>query len=482
MFVSAMAILLLASLVVMLHFVRKSVKEEALQKSMQTLEGTVQRIDNILLSVEQTTGNAYFAMFPYLNQPDMIHQYTRRVVESNPYVVGCAVAMKPYFYKDRELFMAYYRHEDALSAESPIIRLETFGNTPYTDQKWFKIPMASAKPGWIKPMKGEDGVDEPIMTFSLPIPGVDGQPIGIIGVDVSLSHLSQIILSAKTSPNSYSMLLDDDGSFIVHPDSSKLLLQTDFTQMDRSAAATIKEASQAMASGETGYRPFRMNGTDYFVFYKPFKRAMIRGRTMEELNWSVGIVYPEDDIFGDYNRLLYYVLTIAIVGLLLLFVLSRFIIHRQLVPLRLLTASTQRIAQGNYHETIPDSHQQDEIGRLQDHFQLMQQSLATNIDELEQMTQTLRQREQELQAAYDRVRQADHMKTAFLHNMTNQMEHPADVIVSDVHALCKGGRHQAKEEAGRLADEIGQQGEAIASLLDNLLRVSLEEKRKEDRP
>ena len=203
---------------------------------------------------------------------------------------------------------------------------------------------------------------------------------------------------------------------------------------------------------------------------------------MEELNWSVGIVYPEDDIFGDYNRLLYYVLTIAIVGLLLLFVLSRIIIHRQLVPLRLLTASTQRIAQGNYHETIPDSHQQDEIGRLQDHFQLMQQSLATNIDELEQMTQTLRQREQELQAAYDRVRQADHMKTAFLHNMTNQMEHPADVIVSDVHALCKGGRHQAKEEAGRLADEIGQQGEAIASLLDNLLRVSLEEKRKEDRP
>ena len=171
MFVSAMAILLLASLVVMLHFVRKSVKEEALQKSMQTLEGTVQRIDNILLSVEQTTGNAYFAMFPYLNQPDMIHQYTRRVVESNPYVVGCAVAMKPYFYKDRELFMAYYRHEDALSAESPIILLETFGNTPYTDQKWFKIPMASAKPGWIKPMKGEDGVDEPIMTFSLPIPG-----------------------------------------------------------------------------------------------------------------------------------------------------------------------------------------------------------------------------------------------------------------------------------------------------------------------
>lgn len=482
MIVSAMAILLLASLVVMLHFVRKSVKEEAFQKAMQTLEGTVQRIDNILLSVEQTTGNAFFTMLPYVNQPEKVQQYAQRVVASNPYVVGCAVAMKPYFYKDRELFMAYYRHEDCLSAESPIVFMETFGNTPYTAQKWFKIPMASAKPGWIKPMKGEDGVGEPIMTFSLPIPGNDSLPIGIIGVDVSLSHLSQIVLSTKTSPNSYSMLLDGDGSFIVHPDSSKLLLQTDFTQLDQTAAATIKEASQAMASGETGYRPFRMKGTDYFVFYKPFKRTMIRGRAMEEVNWSVGIIYPEDDIFGDYNRLLYYVLAIALIGLLLLFVLSRIIIHRQLVPLRLLTASAQRIAQGNYHEAIPDSHQQDEIGRLQDHFQLMQQSLATNIDELEQMTETLRQREQELQAAYDHVRQADYMKTAFLHNMTNQMEGPAEVIVSDVHTLCKRGRHMAKLEAGRLADDIGQKGETIASLLDNLLHVSFDEKRKEERP
>ena len=55
MIVSAIALLLLASLGVMLYFSRQALKQEALQNAEQTLEGTVQHIDNILLSVEQAT-------------------------------------------------------------------------------------------------------------------------------------------------------------------------------------------------------------------------------------------------------------------------------------------------------------------------------------------------------------------------------------------------------------------------------------------
>lgn len=481
MVVSAMAILLMASLVVMLHFSRKAVKEEALQKAAQTLEGTVQQIDNILLSVEQASGNIFFALLPYLNEPDKIFEYSRRLVASNPYVTGCAIAMKPYYYKDRELFMAYV-YRSANRTDAPLIESETFGNCPYTEQAWYSGPMASGKPGWLNPLKGMDFDTAPITTFCLPIPGPDGKPVAVIGVDVSLSLLSHIVLATKASPNSYCTLLADDGSFIVHPDSSKLLHHTVFTQMDKMSDTTMKEAAEAMVSGETGYREFRMAGKDYYIFYKPFKRAAVRGRSMEELKWSAGIIYPEDDIFGEYNRLLYYVLAIAIVGLIVLFVLSRAIIHKQLIPLRLLTASAQRIARGNYNEKIPDSHQQDEIGRLQDHFQLMQQSLAANISELEQLTATLQERGEELNTAYERVRQADRMKTVFLHNMSDQMEEPAKAIMADVNALCDSSRRMDKDEVVRLTDDIGKQGEAIADLLDNLLRVSDEETNKEARP
>ena len=477
MVVSAMALLLMASLTIMLHFSRKTVKEEALQKASQTLEGTVQHIDNILLSVEQAAGNTYINMTPYLDKPDMITSFSRELVNANPYIIGCAIAFKPYYFHDRENFMAYFHRANSNpnSTESPIIQSETFANCPYTEQIWFTKPMSSGKPGWMNPLVEQESEIEPIITFCLPLRGQDGTMVGVMGVDVSLSLLSHIILSAKPSPNSYSILLADDGSFMVHPDDN--MLQHNSIHI---AAPTVKAATDAMLSGETGYKPFRMNNTDYYVFYKPFKRTIVPGRSMEALNWSAGIIYPADDIFGDYNLLLYYVLAIAIIGLLLLYVLSRTIIHHQLLPLRLLTKSAQRIAQGNYSEIIPDSHQQDEIGRLQNDFQQMQQSLATHVGELEQLTATLQKHNDDLQIAYEQARQANRMKTTFLHNMTDQMSGPSIIIDKDVELLCDSSHTIDYDEACRLTDEIQKQGKTIAELLNDLLRMAEEETGKEE--
>ena len=146
----AMAILLMASLAVMLYYSRKAVKEEALQKASQTLEAAVQRIDNILLSVEQTSGNIFFSMINHVDDPDMMLTYSRKLVENNPFVAGCAIAFKENYYKDRQYFMAYvYRNDDGNMAysDSPIIQAETFGNRPYTEQVWFTQPMETGRSG-----------------------------------------------------------------------------------------------------------------------------------------------------------------------------------------------------------------------------------------------------------------------------------------------------------------------------------------------
>lgn len=456
MLVFAMGILLLAALVVMLHFSRKSVKEEALQKASQTLEGTVQHIDNILLSVEQSTGNLYYNIFSRLDSTEDMTVYCQELVESNPYIDGCAIAFRSVCYESNKHFMDFY-----------------------TERKWFKTPMTTGAATWQTPIKGTINEGDPAITFSLPLTKNNGELIGIIGVDMSLSRLSRVVLDAKPSPNSYCTLLADDGSFIVHPDSAKLNYQTIFEQNGRGTTPTMKKAAESMISGETGYMPFTMNGKDYYVFFKPFKRMSMRGRTVDNLKWSVGIIYPEEDIFGDYNLLLYYVLAIAIISLLLFFMLCRTITHRLLLPLRMLTNSAQEIAAGKYDLTIPNTRRQDEIGQLQDNFGQMQQSLAANVHELEEMKATLEKHNKSLHAAYDKARKASRMKTAFLHNMTDQMIPPAKAIASDVKALSHFDKNMGMERVGRLADDIQQQGETITDLLNGLLRISEEGKEKE---
>ena len=474
--VSAMAILLMATLTVMLYYSKKALKEEALEKVSQTLEGTVQSIDNILLSVEQTTGNIYFNLIPHLDQPDMMFTYSRQIVEANKYVSGCAIAFRENFYREHDLFMPYFRREN-IGGRDNIIQVETFANGPYTEQVWYTRPMESARPEWLNPLTGlgNDTGEAPIFTFSLPLYGADGKTAGVVGVDVKLSQLSQIVSATKPSANSYCVLLDSDGTFIVRPSGNKSFLQTAFSLYGDDA--DVGEAVKAMVSGETGYKPFRLNGIDYYVFFKPFKRAAVPGRSMEKLEWSVGIIYPEDDIFGDYNSLSTYVLAVAVVGLLLLFFCCRVMIHRQLKPLLMLTASAQRIAKGKYNELIPDSRQADEVGRLQDNFQKMQQSLSAYIGELEQLKTTLQQHGEDLNAAYNQAQKADRMKTAFLHNMTNQMIGPAEAIDRDVSALCND--KVGNQDISQLSDDIQQNGSTIAELLDNLISISADEKRKE---
>ena len=426
--VSAMAILLIASLVVMLIYTRKKVKEETLSRVTLTLDATVQNIDNILLSVEQATGNVYYSLVPQLNNPKTLDAYRRNLIDSNPYVADCTIAI---------------------------------GDTTVTQSQWT-----------IKPAKqGED----PFISFSVPLYTFSGKLSGYICTDVSVGLLSRIVAETKPSENSFCMLLDSVGNFIVHPNTEKIMLHSALEVSQADADSDVGEAVRAMMSGQTGYRAFSLWGKNYYVFYKPFNRGSVRGRIISHLGWSAGIVYPERDILGDYNNLKYYVLTISIIGLLLMYLLSYTVIKSRLKPLIMLTAQAQHIAAGNFSEPVPDSRHIDEVGRLQGNFQLMQRSLAAQIDELDSLKNTLYSRCEGLRQAYDEAKKADRMKTAFLHNMTNQMMEPAETIEQDVLQLCS----KSECDTAQLVSDIQEKGKTITELLKNLITMSDDEMRKE---
>ena len=204
--VAALASLLTVALFIMFHYSRKAVKEEALQKASQTLESTVQNIDNILFSVEQASGNIYFLRLKDLDKPDKMFEYSRRLVESNPYIDGCAIAFEPYHFKDRgKYFMAYIHHEesgDLAASNSPIIMSETFGSTPYNEQRWYVQPMEKGVPCWINPLKDEETEDDVLITFCLPIYDKDGKKIGIMGAMYlsAYSRTSSLVPSLRPTP------------------------------------------------------------------------------------------------------------------------------------------------------------------------------------------------------------------------------------------------------------------------------------------
>ena len=476
------ALLLLAmTLGILAYFSHMALREEAIRNAEQTLEGTVQNIDNILLSVEQSTGNIYYDLLKHLDDPDRMFTYSRALVESNPNIVGCAIAFKPGYYPDRDLFMAYvHRKTSPTHGHSNLETSETFANRPYTEQIWYSEPMKTGEVGWIDPLKGMDTEDnEPLITFCLPFTDGGNERVGLIAVDVSINQLSKIILAAKPSANGYSVLLGHNGAYIVHPDKEKLSNPMIFSQKEQNVDPSEIEAAETMLAGKRGMKEFRRGNSDWCVFFKPFERVRWEGRSVGAIGWSVGVVCPEEDIFDTHNTLLFLVVTIAIVGLVLFFVLCSWMIRRQLKPLRRLTRSAQHIADGNYNESLPYNDRHDEIGLLQEQFEQMQRSLQQQVDELEDDTAQLQQHGDMLRTAYDKTLESDEMKSSFLHYMTKQMAVSTESIDGSVTTLCNNYHYLSQQQKERQVDNIERRTQTIVELLNHIAHFTESNTKKE---
>lgn len=467
--------LLVVSLGALFLYTRKALVEESKMDAEQRLEGTVQNVDNILMSIEQSAGNIYYRLLEHLDHPDQMASLCRHLIESNPNIDGAAIAFKPNYYPDRELFITYihrkkYNSPELISSNSP-------GNYPYTKQEWYTETMRTCRPAWINPGQNKEYNLEPVVTFCLPIRDHSRECVGVIAVGLSVDLLSQIVLETKPSPHSYSVLLANDGTYIIHPNHEKLAGKNVLTEPDVTDAPSAVEAAKAMLKGDTGDMSFHMNGYNWYLFYKPFVRNSLPGRSMEELKWHIATIYPFEDIFGEYYHLVLHVLGIVVIALFVFYLLCRTAIRKQLKPLMYLTESAERIADGHYDENIPNVNRDDEVGVFYKHFQIMQKELEKNIATQEERKTVQNQRHEELEKHYRQIMDEDQMKTTFLHSVTNRMIAPSKAILDSVITLCDNYQNMTSEEADKETAIIKQQSDVI---MKQLVKISYNETGKED--
>ena len=476
--------LLVASLGGLFYFTRKALVEETKMDAEQRLEGTVQHVDNMLLSIEQTAGNIYRALLEHLDQPDRMQTYCRKLVECNPNIDGCVIAFKPDYYPDRGNAFNFVHRKKYNSPE--LITTEESPNMPYTQKKWYTETMEKCKPAWIDPGENHDYNLEPVITYSLPIIDHSGECVGVIATGMSINLLSQVVLETKPSPNSYSILLAHDGTYLIHPNRERLAGQTVFDQPEIAESPTALAAAKAMTEGKTGNSSFEINDFTWYLFYKPFVLTKTPSRSMNTLNWSIATIYPKEDIFGEYNHLIFHVLGIVAVALLVFYMLCKRAIRKQMKPLAYLTESAVRIADGHYDEPIPNVKRDDEVGEFYKHFQLMQKAMAADIARQEQQRAILERHHEHLQKIHRQIQDDEQVKTTFLHNVTNEMIAPAELIADSVKALCDHYGDITLAEANEKKDNIRRQSETILGLLSHKSRVSpagaakTTEERKED--
>jgi sigma-B regulation protein RsbU (phosphoserine phosphatase) len=386
------ALIFLISLGFMFSQSLRTVRQEAINRATQVLDNTTLRVNSILQKVEIAADNTDWLVMRHLDTPDSLFVYSRQILQNNPDLNGCSISFEPYYFRDRGLYFSAFSLND-----NGVIKTTQEGNDHYEYfyMDWYLLPKLLDRPVWTEPYFDFNPVDiystDMIASYCKPLKDEFGIFIGSLSVDISLDWLSNTISAVKPYPNSYSIMIGEGGTYFVHPDKSKLLYQTIFTETMENPDPALTELGHAMLRGEEGMRQLVIDGAESYVFFEPL------GHT----GWSVAIVCPASDIFSGYTRLKRIVVGIVLFGLLLMLLVFIRIVSRELEPLKELATQTGTIAEGHFDQTLPDVRRSDEIGQLSQSFGNMQQSLMKYIEELKQTTALTASLENELKVASD---------------------------------------------------------------------------------
>ena len=105
---------------------------------------------------------------------------------------------------------------------------------------------------------------------------------------------------------------------------------------------------------------------------------------------------------------------------------------------------------------------------------MMQQSLASHLSEMHRKTAELQERNQELQTAYERGREDERTKAAFLSIISEKISEPVSGIQAATERLSVRYESLTKAEVNQLQEEIVVGSHTITSLIDQTLMDSQE--------
>ena len=188
------------------------------------------------------------------------------------------------------------------------------------------------------------------------------------------------------------------------------------------------------------------------------KGYLVSYEALTGTDWKIALVCPENEILKSYHRLFYLSIALLTIGLLLILFICYLVTNKTARPLHQLLTHSKKIVAGQYEESIPHSSRKDVIGRLQNSFAVMQQSLNKYVSSIRETAKETEKHNQELAHAMTLAEEGVRKKALFIQNVTHQMRTPlnivmgfADVLGDSLNAQSTGGTQHRLEEK-ELAD------------------------------
>ncbi|MDE7331869.1 MAG: methyl-accepting chemotaxis protein [Lachnospiraceae bacterium] len=339
-----------------------------------TIEQSVDTLSNIAL------GNLDFSKFK--NNDSYVAQYTDSIMsdvlnfaQNTSGTISAYIRYNPEF-TDPTSGIFYIR--DNLSAPFESITPTDFTMYDKTDTAhvgWYYIPVENGAPMWMEPYLNEN-VNIYMISYVVPL-FVDGTSVGIIGMDIDFSELTQSLNKDNIFGNSSAFLYNAEGTIMYHP---TLDTGTDISSVDNGALSSLKEELVNAGSTEILHH-YTYEGTPKTLASYPLDNGMY-----------LALTTSDQQIRADADQLSKQIFSVFIVGIIICIILGIFMGRNIANPIRQITDIIKQTANFDFQKSSNGNRlvkRKDETGVMAQAVSEMRSSFRQMLSDMNQVEQTI---------------------------------------------------------------------------------------------
>lgn len=252
---------------------------------------------------------------------------------------------------------------------------------------WFKDMMNNPRP-FVSKSYYSVSTKMPCTSVFMPIKDKKEQLIGVLGVDIKLEYIQNLIENFSNSKNgNYSFIIDGEGNVVAHPDNKYMDEFYNFktttkqipkknsngqSSVDENGDVITEEVSFEISDkyktaisevllGNSGNIESEFEGRNYYISYAPIP---IKG---DSSSWAVITMQDKSIALSVAYKVIFNVILISIIIIIIAAMLIGMFTKKITTPINTMVRATERMKDGNFKDGI-NYHSQNEIGVLADSF------------------------------------------------------------------------------------------------------------------
>lgn len=329
---------------------------------------------------------------------------------------------------------------------------------------WYYLPVQAKEAIWMSPYMNEN-INIYMISYVVPLFAEDGTSIGIVGMDIDFSQITDLVDETKVYQSGYAFLTDASAAVMYHKNADE---GTKLSDLDSSLSKSADFIGDDGNQGKTMDYSYK-NVNKKFAFYNL------------DNGMKLVLTAPVSEIYAEAYGLAKLIIIAMIVAFVLSAVIGVIIGTGMTRPIRQLTAVIEQTAKLDFRPTKEGGKlrkQKDEIGNMATKIHIMRKKLREMMGDLQQTQQVLESNAEDLNHLMKQNSAYAEDNSAATQELAAGMEETsanAAHIVENV-----GIMRESSDNIQRLAEDGEKNSGQIQERAGEMERISTESRHKTD--